>query len=84
MRIEIPDDLVREYEQHQDKLREVILLGLRQLKLNEALLLYRRGLVSFERAAELAGLSIAEMARQARAGGFEPRWSDEMLQDELS
>jgi predicted HTH domain antitoxin len=55
--IEIPDELVEEFKPYQDKLRELILLGLHQLKIQEALMLYSQGLVSFDRAAELAGLS---------------------------
>jgi hypothetical protein len=46
MLIGIPEKLVQEFKLHQDQLREVILLGLLQLKVQEALLLYSRGLVS--------------------------------------
>ena len=69
---------------HQDKLKEVILLGLRQLKTQEALMLYSHGVVSFERAAELAGLSRQELIRQARAAGIQPRSSEDMVQAELA
>jgi len=48
------------------------------------LLLYSRGLVSFGRAAELASLSEKEMIRHARAAGYQPRWSEEMVQEELA
>lgn len=82
--VEIPAGLVAEYEQYQDRLREVILLGLLQLKIQEALLLYKRGLVSFARAAEMAGLSRPEMIRQARAFDIQPRWSEQMVQEELA
>lgn len=82
--IEIPSELAEEFKPYQDKLRELFLLGLLQLKVQEALLLYRRGLVSFERAAELAGLSRQEMIRQARAFGIRPRWSEQMVQEELA
>jgi len=81
--VEIPDQLAQEFELHRDRLRELILLGLLQLKVQEALLLYGRGLVSFARAAELAGLSRPEMIRQARAFGVQPRWSERMAQEEL-
>ena len=84
MVIEIPDELVQEFELYQDRLREVILLGLLQLKVQEALLLYSRGLVSFARAAELAGLSRPEMIRQARAFDVQPRRSERMVQEELT
>ena len=71
--IEIPDELVQEFKPYQDKLRELILLGLHQLKIQEALMLYSQGVISFSRAAELAGLSGQEMSRQARAFGVRPR-----------
>jgi predicted HTH domain antitoxin len=82
--IEIPDALVQEFRPYQDRLREVFLLGLLQLRIQESILLYKRGLVSFARAAELAGLPIPEMIRQARAFGVQPRWSEQMVQEELA
>jgi predicted HTH domain antitoxin len=82
--IELPDDLARQVGPYQDRLRELLLLGLRQLKAQEALLFYRQGLVSFARAAELAGLSRTELIRQARALGIEPRWSEQMVAEELA
>jgi len=84
MNVDIPEDLMHELDVRPDRLREVILLGLRQLKLNEVLLLYKQGVVSFGRAAELANLSRQDMIQQARAAGIEPRWSDEMLRAELA
>lgn len=65
-------------------LREVLLLGLRQLKVNEALSLYKQGIISFGRAAELANLSPQDMIQQARAAGVKPHWSEEMVQQELA
>jgi predicted HTH domain antitoxin len=82
--IEIPDQLVEEFKLYEDRLREIILLGLLQLKVQEALMLYSRGVVSFARATELAGLSTPDMIRQARAFGVHPRWSEEMVQEELA
>ncbi len=81
--IEIPDELLEHLKPYRDKLSELVMLGLQQLRIQEALLLYSRGLVSFGRAAELAGLPEKEMIRQARAAGIEPRWSKEMIQEEL-
>lgn len=65
--IEIPDERLQELEAYKDRLGEILLLGLSQIKIQEALLLYQRGLVSLGRAAELTGLSEQEMMRQARA-----------------
>ncbi len=83
MIVEIPDELVSQFTPYQDRLPELMLLGLHQVKAQEALLLYSRGLISFARAAELAGLSRTEMIRQARAAGVRPRWSEAMIQKEL-
>ena len=82
--VEIPDDRVQELEAYKDQLGELLLLGLSQVKIQEALLLYKRGLVSIGRAAELAGLSEQEMTRQARAAGIEPRWSAIQVEEELA
>jgi Uncharacterised protein family (UPF0175) len=84
MIVEIPDELVSQFTAYQDRLPELMLLGLHQVKAQEALLLYNRGLISFARAAELAGLSRSEMIRQARASGVSPRWSEQMIQEELA
>lgn len=82
--IEISDETLQELEPYRDRLGELLLLGLSQVKIQEALLLYKRNLVSFGRAAELAGLSEQEMMLQARAAGISPQWSEKMVQEELS
>jgi hypothetical protein len=82
--IEISDDKLAKLEPYKDRLGELLLLGLSQIKIQEALLLYQRGLVSFGRAAELAGLSEQEMIRQARAFGVVPRWSEKMAEEEAA
>jgi predicted HTH domain antitoxin len=48
------------------------------------LLLYKRGLVSLGRAAELAGISERDMIRQARAADIEPVWSASQVEEELA
>jgi hypothetical protein len=80
--IDISDDKLSELEPYKDRLGELLLLGLSQVKIHEVLLLYQRGLLSFGRAAELAGLSEQEMIRQARAFGVVPRWSEKMVEEE--
>ena len=82
--ITIPDDRLPELAAYQDKLGELLLLGLSQMKIQESLLLYQRGLVSFARAAELAGISQRELVRQARAFGISPHWDARMAEEELS
>ena len=82
--VEIPDERLEELGPYKDRLGELLLLGLSQVKIREALLLYERGLVSLGRAAELACLSRQEMMRQAQAAGVRPRWSKEMVEEELA
>lgn len=83
--IEISDERLGDLEPYKDKLGELLLLGLSQIKIQESLLLYQRGLVSFGRAAELAGLPEQEMIRQARAFGVYPagprRWQRKRWRD---
>ncbi len=81
--LELPEQLSKELHIDQTKLKELVLLGLSQLKIQEALLLYRRGVVSFGRAAELAGISERELVRHARANGIRPHWDERMLREEL-
>ena len=82
--IELPEDLARQVGPYQGRLQELVLLALSQIKAQEALTLYTRGIVSFARAAEIAGLSGPEMIRQARAFGIRPRWSEQMVGEELA
>ncbi len=82
--VEIPDHKLAELEAYQDRLGELLLLGLSQIKIQEALLLYKRGLVSIGRAAELAGLTEQEMVHQARAADIQPRWNETLVREELA
>ena len=82
--IDISDDKLAELEPYKDRLGELLLLGLSQIKIQEVLLLYQRGLISFGRAAELAGLPEQEMIRQARAFGVFARWSEKMAEEEAA
>lgn len=82
--IEIPDERLKELEAYKDRLLELLLLGLSQIKIEESIMLYKRGIISFGRAAELAGLPEQEMAKQARAYDVVPRWSDELLNQEIA
>jgi hypothetical protein len=82
--IELPHELADEFERYRDRLREIIFLGVLQLRIQEALSLYSRGAVSFARAAEIAGIPQQDLVRQARGYGIEPHWSEEIVQTELA
>ncbi len=81
--LEIPDELAQELHIDQSRVKELVLLGFSQLKIQEALALYERGTISFARAAEIAGISEREMIRRARANAVHPRWDEQMLREEL-
>ena len=82
--VEIPDERLPELEAYKERLGELLLLGLSQVKIQEAILLYQRGVISLGRAAELTGLTEQEMIKQARIFGVSPRWTEEMLEEELA
>ena len=73
-----------ELEAYKDRLGDLLLLGLSQIKIQEALLLYKRGVISIGRAAELVGSTEQEMVNQARAFGIQPRWNETQVQEELA
>ncbi len=82
--VEIPDEQASAFEPYREHLGELLLLGLSQMKIQESLLLYQRGLVSLARAAEMAAVSQPEMMRHARAAGIAPPWSAPMVAEELA
>ncbi len=81
--LEIPDELAGELHIDQARVKELLLLGFSQIKIQEALLLYKRGIVSFGRAAEIAGVSERELVRYARMYAIHPRSDETMLREEL-
>lgn len=81
--IEIPADLADTLAERRDRLPEILQLGLRQLKVQEALTFYEEGIVTLARAAELAGIPLQDMIREARAKGIRPRWNEKMVEEEL-
>jgi predicted HTH domain antitoxin len=80
----LPIALAREFESlNQDFLIELLERGLREMKIDRALNLYRRGGISFGAAAERAGIPQSELARHAYARGLEPPFSAKTLSEEL-
>jgi predicted HTH domain antitoxin len=83
--LQVPDDLAGELESTQQAfLLEVLERGLREVRIDRALVLYSQGNVSFGAAAEQAGVSQPELARHAFARGMEPPFSRQTLLEELA
>ncbi|OGG50049.1 MAG: hypothetical protein A3F84_24485 [Candidatus Handelsmanbacteria bacterium RIFCSPLOWO2_12_FULL_64_10] len=55
--IQVPDELSKELEPYRDHLDELLRLGLREIKMAQALGVYRKGGLSLWKAACLAGVS---------------------------
>ena len=83
--VEVPDRLAKELsEASQEFIAEMIELGLRTRKIEQALAQYSRGKMTLGAAAHLAGVLETEMARHAYARGLEPRFSEETLAEEMA
>lgn len=65
----------------EEEVQQALLVGFREMRIEKALVLLRRGGVSVWKAAEVAGLSLREMIEEARKRGVEPRVTDEMVEE---
>lgn len=82
--VEVPAALAEELAAAgQELLTDLLQRGLRDLRIEHALDRYREGGVSFAAAAEQAGVSQPELARQAYVRGMEPPYSATSLAEEL-
>ncbi len=80
----ISDALLKEIAPYQADLGELLRLGLRQVKMEQALALFKQGGISLWRAARLAGVSLREMSQYAAAQGLRATVDDETIREELA
>ncbi|MBI4728189.1 MAG: hypothetical protein HY775_01605 [Acidobacteria bacterium] len=84
LEIEVPDELVSQLRSRDARfVRQLIALGLRDLRLEEAVALLRDAGASLAFAAEYAGVTRTEMAAFCRLRGLHPRWDQQMLNEDL-
>ena len=76
--------LFEEVLPYQTSLNELLRLGLRQVKMEQALALFKQGGISLWRAARLAGVSLREMTQYAVAQGLRATVDDETIREELA
>ena len=82
--LEVPATVAQELATAtQDFLAEILQRGLRETRIERALARYRLGGMSFAATAEAAGVSQAELARQAYVRNIEPPFDVEMLAEEM-
>lgn len=83
--LKLPGNLAQELSAAGENfLIQILERGLRDLRIERALEQYSQGGISFGAAAQQAGVSKAELARQAYARGMEPPFSAGTLAEELS
>ena len=68
---------------YREDLDGLLMAGLRQVKLESALALFRPGDISLWKAARMAGVSLREMTQQAVAHGLRPTVDEETIAEEL-
>lgn len=81
--LDLPESLIDELGPYRDNLDSLLMAGLRQVKLESALALYKQGDISLWKAARLAGVSLREMTQQAVAHGLRPKADEETMAEEL-
>ena len=81
--IEVPEALSSELSPYSGELVELLALGLRQMKKQQALDLFREGGISLWRSARIAGVSLREMTQYAVSQGLRAACDDQTLEEEL-
>lgn len=85
IQVEIPEDIAKDLESKDQRyISQLLYLGLKQLKMEEALTLIKDGQASIGYGAEYAEVSLDEMTKFAYAHGLKPNYSEETVQEELN
>lgn len=82
--IAIPDDLSAQLEPYRDNLDDLLRIGLREVKVEQSLALFKKGNISLWKAARMAGVSLREMTRYAVAQGLRAPVDEEIVREELA
>jgi hypothetical protein len=84
IRVDIPEEWLQGLAWDQEALiREVVRLGVHQIKVRRALEMYQSGLGSLGYVAEREGLAKRDLIREARARGMEPLYDEQTVREEL-
>jgi len=81
--IAISGDLSLQLEPYRDQLATLLQIGLREIKMAQALALYQKGNFSLWKAARLAGVSLREMPQYAVAQGLRATADEETMREEI-
>ena len=84
VKLEIPNDILKDIDiKDPSQLKEILRIGIKQMKIEKALHSYREGNISIAKAAELADISLSEMIMQASARGLKPLYDEKMIEEEM-
>jgi len=92
LNVRVPENLIEELEriaaeEQTDRasiVRRLLAEGLQRWRLEQALQMYRRGQITKERAAELAGVSIYDIMDELRQRGTVAQYTLEELREDLA
>ncbi|MEW6619695.1 MAG: UPF0175 family protein [bacterium] len=76
--IELPEEAKGLSE---EEIEQFFLIGMREMRIEKALIMLRKGGISVWKAAKIANLSLREMIEEARRRGIEPRVTNEMIEE---
>jgi len=82
--ITLPEDLSTQLRPYQDKLDELLRIGLSEMKKTQALALFKKGNISLWKAARLADVSLREMTEYAVSQGLRAVSDEETEREELA
>jgi hypothetical protein len=82
--LEVSEALLDQLEPYRDNLDGLLMAGLRQVKLDSALALFKRGDISLWKAARMAGVSLRSMTQHAVAHGLRPAVDEETIVEEVA
>jgi predicted HTH domain antitoxin len=82
--VAISDNLSAQLEPYRDNLDDLLRIGLRELKKEQSLALFKKGDISLWKAARLASVSLREMTHYAVAQGLRAVVDEETIQEELA
>lgn len=80
----VPDELSKELKIYQKDLPELIAIGLKELKIKQALSLFKEGNMSLWKASRMAGVSLREMTLHAISQGLRPKIDKRSIKEELA
>ena len=85
IQLDVPEELLRKYHLSEpSQVENMLRIGLQQLRIEEALRMYQRGVITLWKAATIAEIPLREMILQASARGYEPPVDDKMLAEETT